>query len=203
MKDAETTSLRPAAARSRVSGLRVAIASTFGAVVFTGIACVLIFWDEILLAAPIIFLVKIMGFWPAYVAFVAIWMTMNVTSLVIFDRVWTRIQPRLAAAWGSLKRSLGMHAEEIQEFEEREGRADGWRMRIVLWLANVFRPLGAVASGIFLGGPFGAPMYRALGYNSWAGYAWIVVMTPVYGLVWVSFYGRGGVAVIDLLQGWL
>lgn len=202
MKDAKPTSLRPAA-HAGVSGMRVAIASTLGAVALAGVAFLLIFWDEILLAVPIIFLVKIMGFWPAYVAFVAIWMTMNVTSLAIFDRAWTRIQPRLAAAWGSLKRSLGMRAEAIEENEEREERADGWRMRIVLWLANVFRPLGAVASGIFLGGPFGAPMYRALGYNSWAGYAWIVVMTPVYGLVWVSFYGRGGVAVIDLLQGWL
>ncbi len=110
MKDAKPTSLRPAAARSAVSGLRVAIASTFGAVVLAGVAFLLIFWDEILLAVPIIFLVKIMGFWPAYVAFVAIWMTMNVTSLAIFDRAWTRIQPRLAAAWGSLKGSLGMRA---------------------------------------------------------------------------------------------
>jgi len=44
-------------------------------------------------------------------------------------------------------------------------------------------------------------MYRVLGYKGWHGYAWTLGMTPVYGLIWVSFYGQGGIAVMDQING--
>lgn len=205
VKDAESPPLaQPATAASGIGAFRLAITSVLGAAALAGIAFLLVFWDEMLLAGPIIFLVKALGFWPACVVFMLTWATLNIISLTIFDRAWVHIRPRLAALWRSLKSGLGMREAELEEsVEDKVERAQGWRMRIVLWLANIFRPLGAVATGVFLGGPFGVPVYRALGYKGWTGYAWTLAMTPVYGLIWVSFYGQGGVAVIDLVQDWL
>lgn len=201
VEGAESAALS-AAAEPRIGGVRLAIISVLGAAAVGGVAFLLVFWDEILLAAPIIFLVKTFGFWPAIAIFSFTWATMNVISLTIFDRAWVRIQPALASFWRSFKRGLRMRVPEEGVIEEKVEKAQGWRMAVVLWLANVFRPLGAVATGVFLGGPFGVPVYRALGYKTWGGYAWTLVMTPVYAVIWVSFYGRGGVAVIDLVQGW-
>jgi hypothetical protein len=184
------------------STIKLAITSALGALAIASIAFLLVFWDEVLLAAPIIFLVKVFGFWPACVIFACTWAVMNVTSLTIFDHAWVHIQPKLVAFWHSLKAALGMKPVEAEEEVEEDSveKAKSWRMRIVLWMANVFRPLGAIATGVFLGGPFGVAVYRALGYKGWTGYAWTLAMTPVYALIWVSFYGQGGIAVIDLLQ---
>ncbi len=184
-----------------MGAVRLALVSAFGAVVLASSA---VFLVEALLGGSIIFLVKTFGFWPACILFTLTWAVMNIISLTIFDRAWVHIQPRLTSSWRSLKLSLGMHVAELEEaVEEKVERAQGWRMRLVLWLANVFRPLGAIATGIFIGGPFGVPVYRVLGYKGWTGYAWTLAMTPVYGVIWVSFYGQGGIAVIDLLQNWL
>ena len=199
MKDAESP--LAATAEPTISTTRLAIISAFGAVAFAGIAFILVFWDEILLAGPIIFLVKVLGFWPAVIAFSATWAVLDVISLTIFDRAWVRIKPVLVSYIRSVKQVLRMHVPKEEVIEEEVEKARGWREAVVLWLANIFRPLGAIATGIFLGGPFGVPMYRVLGYKGWGGYAWALAMTPVYGFIWVSFYGRGGIAVIDFLNG--
>jgi hypothetical protein len=192
------------AAELPVNTTRLALISALGAVAFAGLAFLFVFWDEILLAAPIIFLVKVLGFWPAVAAFTITWATMNVFSLTLFDHAWERIKPTLASYIRSLKHALRMRVDDPPAHKDDSAEKEkhqGWRMAVVMWLANIFRPLGAIATGVFLGGPFGVAMYRVLGYKGWHGYAWTLGMTPVYGLIWVSFYGQGGVAVMDQING--
>jgi hypothetical protein len=163
---------------------------------------VLVFWDEMLLAVPIILLVKSLGFWPAYVVFVLIWTAMNVISLTLFDRVWLKVRPHLQAFWLRVRQAFGLALPPINESDERPRPSrEGWRKRAVLAASSVFRPLGAVSVGLLLGGPIGAPMYRFLGYHGLSGYLWTIALCPIFGLIWVSFYGAGGVKVNDLLAG--
>ncbi len=181
-------------------GLRLALATSLSATALAGLGLVFVLWYEAMFAAPIIFLVKTLGFWPGYLAFVIIWAAMNVTSLTVFDRVWPRAKPYLRAVWNNLRQSLGMKPAPPVENDGGLDLPKNWRLRLVLRAADLFRPLGAVANGLLLGGPLGAPVYRFLGYRGLSGYLWTLALTPVFAIIWVPFYGAGGVKVFDLLQ---
>ena len=182
-------------------GVRLAVFASLGTVGVAIVGLFLVFWDEVLFAGPIIILVKTLGFWPGYIAFVVIWTSMNVTSLALFDRIWPRVKPLLQTLWRDVRHLLGMRETILKEGngEDSEPARESWRMRVVLATSTVFRPLGAVSVGLLLGGPFGAPMYRFLGYHGLSGYLWTIALCPIFGIIWVPIYGAGGVKIIDLL----
>lgn len=184
-----------------VRSAHLAALTSLGAAAVALFFWVVVFWDEMLLAVPIILLVKSLGFWPAYVVFVLIWTAMNVISLTLFDLVWLKVRPHLQVFWLRVRQAFGLAVAPINESHEEPMSAKSWRVRAVLWSTNLFRPLGAAATGLLLGGPLGAPMYRFLGYRGLSGYLWTIALCPIYGIIWVSFYGAGGVKVIDLVMG--
>lgn len=181
-------------------GIRLAVVASVGSIGVAIVGLVLVFWDEVLFAGPIIILVKTLGFWPGYVAFVLIWTSMNVASLTLFDRVWPSVRPYLRELWAGVLRFVGREdMPPPEEAEESTPAHRSWRMRLVVAASTVFRPLGAVSVGLLLGGPFGAPMYRFLGYRGLSGYLWTIALCPIFGIIWVPFYGAGGVRVLDFL----
>lgn len=147
-------------------------------------AFALVFWDEILLAGPIIFLVELLGFWFGYVVFCLIWYVMGLITLTL----WPKIRPFILSffSW-LLSKDFTSKSGENSEVAAKE---ENWRTRLVLWLANIARVLGALAAAVLMG-PFSWTVLKLLGYKERAVYIFTFVAAWIFGAIWVPFYALG------------
>ena len=63
----------------------------------------------------------------------------------------------------------------------------------------LLRSFGALTSMVILGPVFGWPLFRILGYSRRFTYALTLLAAPVFGGIWVPFYGLG---VWGLIGSW-
>jgi hypothetical protein len=137
-----------------------------------------IFWDEVLLAGPIMALVAafqhllgyIFGFAVAYIIFCLLWAAIGLSFLTVWLRYFAK-------------------KEQAQERLDKQPK--NWRERLVLWLANLARTLGAMAGAVLLGPVFGWPVFRLLGYSKRDVYRLTIAAAWLFGAVWVPIYGLG------------
>ncbi|OGY30393.1 MAG: hypothetical protein A3F35_03010 [Candidatus Woykebacteria bacterium RIFCSPHIGHO2_12_FULL_45_10] len=141
-----------------------------------------IVWDEVLLAGPIIFLVNFLGFWLGYVVFCLAWAGIGLFVL----SVWLRIEP-----W--VKRNIFSKIFGKKEAKPEVERSEpaNWRERLVLWIANLTRTLGALAAAVVLGPVYGWTVFKLLGYKERHVYAFTIAAAWIFGGIWVPFYGLG------------
>lgn len=142
-------------------------------------------WDEVLLAGPIIFLVEVLGFWLGFVVFCTLWAALGLFVL----SVWLRIQPWVTKHITS--KIFGKKEEPVETEEEEEKEPSNWRKRLVLWIANFAKALGALAAAVILGPVFGWPVFRVLGYRERDVYAFTIAAAWIFGGIWVPFYALG------------
>lgn len=73
----------------------------------------------------------------------------------------------------------------------------------VRWVAEVarplLRPLAALVSMVVFGPVMGWPLFRLLGYRRATTYYLTLVAAPIFGGIWVPFYGLG---LWGLIRGW-
>ncbi len=148
-------------------------------------ALVGIFWDEVLLAGPIIALVAafqhLLGYFPgfvvAYVVFCLLWMVIG----FFFFTLWLRIEP-----W--IKKVLRIKEKEQTSSDEQKKT---WRTRLVLRAAHVAKILGALVAMVILGPTLGWPAFKLLGYTKREVYILTVIAAWIFGGIWVPIYGLG------------
>lgn len=155
----------------------------------------MLLWGESMLIASIVFAVKTLGLWPAYLVFTLGWTALGLASLGIYDRAWPIVHPILIRWWRDLWPSGKTTAH--QEATSRSARPSAIT-RLVLAAARVSRPLGVVLAAALIGGP-GTPIWRLLGFQGASGYVCVVLSSALFGLIWVPAYGVGGVGLWDLI----
>lgn len=143
-----------------------------------------VIWDEVLLAAPIIALREIFGFWPGFVIFCLIWAGMG---LFVFS-VWLRIEPWVKTH--VFEKIFGLKAKTENEAEQAE-KPQNWRERLVMWISGFARSLGALAAAVILGPVFGWSVFKLLGYRERDVYAFTFVAAWIFGAIWYPFYAEG------------
>ncbi len=148
-------------------------------------ALVGVFWDEVLLAGPIMALVAtfqhLLGYFPgfavAYVVFCLFW-----TALGFFlFTLWLRIEP-----W--FRKTLKLKEREQKPTEEKKHT---WRERLVLRLAQTAKILGVLTVMVMLGPALGWPAFKLLGYTERDVYTLTVAAAWIFGGIWVPIYGLG------------
>jgi hypothetical protein len=140
----------------------------------------LVIWDEVLLSAPIILLVELLGFWPGYVAFCLIWGGMGFFSLMVWVRVEPWCRERIPWLFGKKERP------EPEEFQPKN-----WREKLVVWAARIARFFGAITATVVIGPILAWSIYKLLGYSLRQIYAMTFISTWIFGAIWVPFYGLG------------
>ena len=144
-----------------------------------------VFWDEVLLAGPIMFLVAVsqyvlgdvLGFIVAYIVFCLAWMAIG----FFFFTLWLRIEPLV-------RRILRLKEKENPPVEERKHT---WRERLVMYLARTAKILGVLAAMVVLGPTLGWPAFKLLGYTEREVYILTIVAAWIFGAIWVPIYGLG------------
>ena len=181
--------------RSEASRLRAALLGGVGAFAVGAVGIVMFVWGEAMLIASIVFAVKTLGLWPAYVVFTLGWTAMGLASLAIYDRAWPILHPILIRWW----RELWPSRKGVAHREGASSRGEPSAItRLVLASARVSRPLGVLAAATLIGGP-GTPVWRLLGFRGASGYVAVVLSSALFGLIWVPAYGVGGVGLWDLI----
>ena len=166
-----------------------------GAFAVATVGVVMFVWGETMLIASIVFAVKTLGLWPAYLVFTLGWTAMGLASLAIYDRAWPILHPILIRWW----RELWPSRKGVAREEAASRRAEPSAItRLVLAAARVSRPLGVLAAAALIGGP-GTPIWRLLGFRGASGYVCVVLSSALFGLIWVPAYGVGGVGLWDLI----
>jgi hypothetical protein len=141
-----------------------------------------VIWDEVLLAGPIIFLVKVLGFWLAYFVFCALWAGLGLFLLL----VWLRVEPWVREHFLGPKKIAETSSDNLEQEKARD-----WRERVALSLAKIAKILGALTAGVLLGPVFGWPLFKLLGYNQKQVVGLTISASFIFGAIWVPFYGLG------------
>jgi hypothetical protein len=77
---------------------------------------------------------------------------------------------------------------------------ENWVRSIAGTGGSTLRSMGALVTMVVLGPVLGWPLFRLLGYSRRSTYSLTLAAAPIFGGIWVPFYGLG---VWGLIEGWL